>query len=153
MLRLLAALLLVVLVAGPARAQRLWPVAGTVTEGYGSYRHPVTGAAAPNPGVFIGTVPGVHVQAVEAGVVAKVDMLPEYGTYVLLRHGETLTAYGNLSLVGVRVGDSIRAGQVVGRAGTAHQPKGAGLFFAVFRYDASSRAARPLDPLGWLRGE
>ena len=152
MLRLLATALLVLLVALPTRAQRLWPVSGTVTESYGMVVNG-PGVASPNPGVFIASPAAVPVRAVVEGTVAKVDMMPEYGAYVLVRHGEILTAYANLSQVRVREGDAVRSGQVLGDTGTPQTPKGEGLFFAVFRHDAQNARAVTLDPLAWLRGE
>ncbi|HYE58710.1 MAG TPA: peptidoglycan DD-metalloendopeptidase family protein [Rhodothermales bacterium] len=135
------------------RGRLPWPVTGAVTEPYGNNRNPITNTVTPNPGILIATSPGESVRAVLGGTVAKVDMMPEYGTYVLVRHGEYLTVYGNLSLVGVRVGDTVRAGQTVGKAGTEDQPRGEALFFAVFHVDAENERSRTLNPLDWLRDE
>jgi murein hydrolase activator len=135
------------------RGRLPWPVTGAVTEPYGVVRNPVTNTETRNPGILIATSPGESVRAVLGGTVAKVDILPEYGLYVLVRHGEYLTVYGNLSLVGVRVGDAVRAGQIVGRSGTEDKPRGEALFFAVFRYNAASESSTTLNPLDWLRDE
>jgi septal ring factor EnvC (AmiA/AmiB activator) len=69
-----------------------------------------------------------------------------YGTFVMVSHGDFTTIYGNLSEVVVARGQTVRAGQVVGRAGTASDRRGAQLFFALFE------GGRPVNPTGWLRG-
>jgi septal ring factor EnvC (AmiA/AmiB activator) len=71
--------------------------------------------------------------------------MPEYGTYILIQHGEYQTFYSNLSLVYVSIGQEVRAGQVIGRAGTDTEPKRAGVFFSLFR------GGEVLNPTPWLR--
>jgi len=152
MLRPLASALLLAALAAPAYAQhpaagRPWPVVGTVAESFGRVGNHHLGVETFNPGVTISTESGGEVLAVAAGTVARVGILPEYGTFVIVQHGEYLTCYGNLSVVALREGDAVGLGQTVGRAGTAAQPKGAALFFAVFM------GRNPVDPLAWLHAE
>ena len=52
-------------------------------------------------------------KAVAAGKVSAIDVMPEYGRFVLVEHGEYLTFYGNLSLFYVSAGESIEAGKVL----------------------------------------
>ncbi len=123
-----------------------WPSPGVVTEPFGEITHPVYGTTTMNPGVLISTTPSEEVRAVFRGEVLNINVMPEYGTYVLMQHGQYQTLYGNLSLVYVGEGDVLTAGETIGRAGTVSAPKGAGIFFATFD------GGRQMDPLGWLQG-
>ena len=122
-----------------------WPVEGVVTENYGMQTNPVHGTKTPNPGVMIATKPQAPVQAVFEGEVTKVDALPDLGRLVFVRHGKYLSLYANLSLIYASEGQTLEAGDPVGRAGTDGEPRGAGVFFALFRGGSS------FDPTDWLR--
>ena len=121
------------------------PADGTVTGRFGSRRDPVTNTTTSSPGIDISTSPGAPARAVFEGVVQRVGTIPTYGTYVMVSHGEYVTLYGNLSQVGVRQGQRVRAGEVIGRAGTASQRRGSQLFFALYQ------GGTAVDPTGWLR--
>lgn len=122
-----------------------WPAEGVVTEEYGLQTDPVHGTKTPNPGIMVGTEPQAQVQAVFEGQVTRVDKVPDLGTIVFVRHGKYLSLYGNLSLVYVGEGQEVEAGAPVGRAGTDGAPRGAGVFFGLFR------GGNAFDPADWLR--
>jgi septal ring factor EnvC (AmiA/AmiB activator) len=122
-----------------------WPAEGVVTEQYGMQTDPVHGTKTPNPGVMISTEPQKQVQAVFEGKVTKIDAIPDLGTIVFVRHGKYLSLYGNLSIVYVGKGQPVEAGSPVGRAGTDGEPRGAGVFFALFKNGTA------FDPADWLR--
>jgi len=123
-----------------------WPADGAVTEGYGNRVDPVHGTQTFHPGIEIATKPEAQVRAVFDGTVSGVDFVPGFGTYLVVRHGEYLSVYSNFSTLYVSQGESVRAGQVLGRAGTENEPRGAALFFAVF--DRASN--EPVNPRSWL---
>jgi septal ring factor EnvC (AmiA/AmiB activator) len=127
------------------RGRLPWPAEGAVVEPFGDIVNPVYGTRTPNPGILIATAPQAEVRAVFDGRVIAVDAMPEYGTYILIQHGEYQTFYSNLSLVYVSIGQEVRAGQVIGRAGTDTEPKRAGVFFSLFR------GGEVLNPTPWLR--
>ncbi len=127
------------------RGRLPWPAEGAVVEPFGEVVNPVYGTRTPNPGILIATKPQAKVRAVFDGRVIAIDAMPEYGTYVLIQHGEYQTFYSNLSLVYVSIGQAVRAGQVIGRAGTDAEPKRAGVFFSLFR------GGQVLNPMPWLR--
>ncbi len=127
------------------RGRLPWPAEGAVVEPFGEVVNPVYGTRTPNPGILIATKPQAEVRAVFDGRVIAIDAMPEYGTYVLIQHGEYQTFYSNLSLVYVSIGQAVRAGQVIGRAGTDAEPKRAGVFFSLFR------GGQVLNPMPWLR--
>ena len=127
------------------RGRLPWPAEGAVVEPFGEVVNPVYGTRTPNPGILIATAPQAEVRAIFDGRVIAIDAMPEYGTYILIQHGEYQTFYSNLSLVYVSVGQEVRAGQVIGRAGTDAEPKRAGVFFSLFR------GGQVLNPMPWLR--
>lgn len=126
------------------RGRLPWPTSGVVREPFGDIINPVYGTRTPNPGVIIETQASAEVRAIFDGQVIDVSLLPEYGTYVVVEHGEYKTVYSNFSMTYVAEGDRVRAGQVIGRAGTDAEPKGTAVFFALFK------EGTPLDPLPWL---
>lgn len=122
-----------------------WPSAGAVTEPFGIITNPVHGTKTPNPGIFIATSSQAEVRAIFEGQIVNIDAMPDLGTIVLIRHGEYLTLYGNFSMLYAGKNDRVSAGQVIGRAGTENEPRGAGLFFALFR------DGQAVNPAEWLR--
>ncbi|MEM6326705.1 MAG: peptidoglycan DD-metalloendopeptidase family protein [Bacteroidota bacterium] len=122
-----------------------WPSDGTITNEFGR-RTDDYGTTITAVGIDIATQAGAPARAVFEGTVERVATMATYGTYVMVSHGGYTTIYGNLSQVVVQGGQTVRAGQVIGRAGTAEDRRGAGLFFAVFKGDGT-----PLNPRRWLR--
>ena len=128
------------------RGRLPWPVDGVVTEPYGDRTDPVHGTQTRHPGILIATNPQEEVRAVFDGTVIDVDFIPGYGTYLVVRHGDYMSAYSNFSDLYVTNGQDVQAGQVLGAAGTEAEPRGAGVFFAVF--DRTENDA--IDPMQWL---
>jgi murein hydrolase activator len=127
------------------RGRLPWPVRGVVREPFGNIINPVYGTTTPNPGILIDTQPQADVRAVFEGMVVDVDVMPDYGTIVVIQHGEYRSVYSNFSALYVELGDYVSAGQSLGRAGTPAEPKGPALFFAIFR------SGEAIDPAPWLQ--
>lgn len=127
------------------RGRLPWPTRGVIVEPFGDVINPVHGTTTPNPGVFIGAKPSDEVRAVFRGEVLVVDIMPGFGRLVVISHGDFKSLYGNFSLIYVEEGMEVDAGQVIGRAGTTAEPKGAGVFFSVFN------KGEAVDPMEWLR--
>lgn len=128
------------------KGQLPWPTEGAITEEFGNRVDPVHGTQTYHPGILIATNPEQNVQAVFEGTVSGIDFVPGYGTYLVVRHGDYLSVYSNFSHLYVNEGDPVEAGDVLGRAGTDEEPRGAGLFFAVFDRSESTS----VDPTSWL---
>ncbi|MEM1043898.1 MAG: peptidoglycan DD-metalloendopeptidase family protein [Bacteroidota bacterium] len=126
------------------RGRLPWPATGVVTGTFGTRTHPVYGTKTKSIGLEISSAPMASVRAVFDGLVSRVFAMPGYGTCIMVSHGDYATIYGNLSSVDVRQGQEVRAGEGVGRAGTAEDPLGAGVFFALFS------GGEAVDPAGWL---
>lgn len=123
-----------------------WPAEGAVTEKFGNRVDPVHGTETYHPGILIATNPEEQVRAVFEGTVSGVDFVPGYGTYLVIRHGEYLSVYSNFSTLYVSQGERVSAGEILGLAGTEEEPRGAGVFFAVF--DRSQNSS--VNPTSWL---
>jgi septal ring factor EnvC (AmiA/AmiB activator) len=122
-----------------------WPVSGVVTEDYGTRVHEVHGTKTVSPGITIQTNPSETVEAVFRGTVARVTIMPGYGSCAIIRHGEYMSVYCNLSSLYVREGDQVRAGDRIAHAGTTDEPLGAGLFFGLFTGNGH------INPQPWLQ--
>jgi len=122
-----------------------WPASGVVVEPYGDVVNPIHGTTTPNPGVLIATKPQAEVRSIFDGTVLSVSVIPEFGTYVAIAHGEYQSVYSNFSMVYIAEGSSVKAGAIIGRAGTDAEPKEAGIFFGLFK------DGTPFDPMPWLR--
>jgi len=127
-----------------AKGRLTWPSRGVVREPFGEIVNPVHGTSVPNPGILIATESSAAVKAAFEGRVISVDIIPDFGTYVVVEHGEYHTVYSNFSLLYVGKNEVVSEGQIIGRAGTDAEPKGPGIFFAVFK------KGEPIDPLPWL---
>jgi len=68
-----------------------------------------------NPGIDAVVAQGASAQAVYPGTVTGIYALPGYNTVVIISHGEYYTVYGNIGTPTVKKGDSVKAGQALGR--------------------------------------
>ena len=93
-----------------------WPVEGTVVESYGQHYHPVyKNVKLPfNNGVTLAVSRGAQAHAVFDGTVSQVALIPGYNQCVIVQHGSYFTLYCKLKTVGVKVGDKVKTGQVLG---------------------------------------
>jgi septal ring factor EnvC (AmiA/AmiB activator) len=102
------------------RGKLPWPVEkGVITEGFGAHKHPVlANITTYNNGVNISTTKSAPVKTIFEGEVAGVIQIPGANTAVIIKHGEFLTVYGNLSSASVNKGDKVMIRQTIGTADT-----------------------------------
>ncbi len=93
-----------------------WPVEqGVVTSSFGTHPHPdIKGIMIENNGIDIQTPRGSSVRSVFDGVVSKIFIGPTGQQNIIIRHGEYLTVYTNLSSVSVSVGSKVSTKQAIG---------------------------------------
>jgi len=93
-----------------------WPCEGVVLEHFGQHNHPVyKNLVMPfNNGIDIGVAKGTKAHAVFNGEVRKIIVMPGYNKCVLVQHGEYFTFYCKLGIVGVKAGDKVKTGDVIG---------------------------------------
>jgi murein DD-endopeptidase MepM/ murein hydrolase activator NlpD len=114
-----------------------------ITSGFGWRRDPLTGGTRFHKGVDLRAAYGQDVVAAADGRVASSGAEGSYGTSVVLEHADgTRTRYAHLSVALVREGETVRAGQSLGRAGSSGRATGPHLHFEVLDRDGA-----PLDPL------
>ncbi len=113
----------------------VWPTQGKLTARFGPQ-----GNGRVNQGIDIDTAAGTGIRAATAGTVAFVGTgVPGFGGLILVRHdGNWISAYGRISKASVAKGDTVVAGQLVGKSG------GDPLHFEL------RRARVPVDPLKYL---
>lgn len=102
---------------------------------FGMRRHPVLHVNKMHWGVDYKADTGTPVLAAADGTVEDVRRLGNYGLYVRLGHSDGVeTTYGHLSRFeqGVKPGDTVKAGDVIGYAGRSGLASGPHLYFEVF---------------------
>jgi murein DD-endopeptidase MepM/ murein hydrolase activator NlpD len=81
------------------------------TQQHGDLKHVVTN----NNGIDLQADPGTDARVVFKGVVSKVFAVPGFNSSVIVRHGNFLTVYSNLSRVYVGAGDRVSTRQSIGK--------------------------------------
>jgi murein DD-endopeptidase MepM/ murein hydrolase activator NlpD len=123
------------------------PVAGRPSSGYGLRADPVRGGTVNHPGFDLAATTGTEVSAAARGTVVHAGPAGTYGNLVTLRHDSGFeTRYAHLSAVDVTVGDTVEAGQDIGKVGTTGYSTGPHLHFEV-RHDGKPIDPAPLLPL------
>ncbi len=100
------------------KGKLLFPVSGTyrIVKPFGRQRHPeLRYVETDNGGIDIETSPGASARAVFNGVVSGVFRQDGFNTVVMVRHGNYLTIYVNLSEIYVNTGEQIKANQAIGK--------------------------------------
>jgi len=95
----------------------MWPVEkGFVSRKFGQYTDPVfEKVRLENLGVDIRTETNAFARVVFAGKVLAVQSLPDKGIVVMVQHGEYYTVYANLAECSVKIGDMLKAKDLLGK--------------------------------------
>ena len=124
------------------------PVIGEVefTSGFGVRSDPFLGRPAMHTGLDFRASTGDPVRATANGKVASSGWAGGYGRMVEVDHGNGLsTRYGHLSEINVKVGDTVKIGQVIGAVGSTGRSTGPHLHYET-RIDGEA-----VDPQKFLR--
>lgn len=95
-----------------------FPVSGryTIVGTFGEQQHSeLKYVRTNNSGIDIQTTPGGDARAIFNGEVTRVFVVPGYNNSVIVRHGNYLTVYSNLSQVYVKAGDKVSTRQAIGK--------------------------------------
>ena len=122
-----------------------WPVAkGAKVSDFGNYPHPdVPSVQIENHGIDIMVEAGTPARAVFEGVVTSVMSIMGT-TVVMIRHGEYLTVYQNLSSTSVKKGDKVSTKQTIGTVAKSQSSDTHELHFEIWKND------RYVNPNEWL---
>jgi murein DD-endopeptidase MepM/ murein hydrolase activator NlpD len=118
-----------------------WPVRGSVNSEYGNRKSPWTNESEFHAGMDIGANRGTAVQAPAAGTVVFAGAAPEYGTTVIVDHGQDIKSlYGHLSQVSVKAGQKVERGTLLAYTGNTGRSSGPHLHYEIL---VKGRAVNP----------
>ena len=127
------------------------PVEGKITSNFGYRTAPTKGASTGHSGIDIGVPEGTPVKVIADGkVVAASGGMRGYGNGVFVDHGiingkHLVSEYGHLSEFNVKVGDKVKAGQVVAKSGNTGVSTGPHLHLTIRENNI------PVDPKKYLK--
>jgi len=126
-------------------APSIWPLAGWLSSGYGQRKDPFDGSPEFHAGLDIAADRGTPVRATADGTVQTAGFNGNYGNAVLVDHGYGIsTRFGHLSRLGVRPGQAVRRGAVIGFVGSTGRATSPHLHYEILLN------GRPINPLNLL---
>ncbi|WP_051110400.1 M23 family metallopeptidase [Longispora albida] len=135
--------------AGYTGGKLLRPVPGTVNSPFGDRDDPYYHRWQLHAGIDLDAAMGTPIRAAAAGVVSQAGSNDGYGLFTCIDHGQLdgdrlTTCYAHQSRLGVEPGQEIRAGAIIGWAGSTGASTGPHVHFEV------RLAGQPVDPVPWL---
>lgn len=126
------------------------PVRGTITSNFGYRVPPKKGASSGHKGIDIGVALGTNVKATQTGTITASKWVNGYGNFIQIYHGiingvSVTSAYGHLSRLGVKVGENVKAGQVIALSGNSGVSTGPHLHFEI------RENGTPVNPKKYVR--
>lgn len=123
-----------------------WPVEkGIISSTFGEHAHPVLKQVkTKNNGIDIITDENMKARAIFGGEVTRVISIPNYNYVIMIRHGEYLSVYSNLSEVYVQKGQKISTKQNIGQVHTDSKETKTELHFELWKGKSL------LNPAHWL---
>lgn len=102
-----------------AKGKLMWPVKeGSVLAKFGKQKHPVLeNITIDNLGVDIRTIEGENVRAIYDGQVIAVSKMMGNYFMVLVQHGDYFTVYAQLQNVKIKIGNKVKARDIIGTVG------------------------------------
>ena len=137
-----------------ARSEIVEPIPGwrgAVSSPFGR-RHNPTGAGTEfHDGVDIAKPTGTPIQAVKDGKVVFAGEAGGYGKLVVIEHADgSFTKYAHQSDIDVSAGQTVKAGDVIGKVGSTGRSTGPHLHFEVRQ--GNWQSGKVLDPVAYLEG-
>jgi murein DD-endopeptidase MepM/ murein hydrolase activator NlpD len=128
-----------------AATPSIWPTHGWLSSSMGNRSDPFTGEKDFHPGLDISADKGDPVYATADGKVVNASAAGNYGNLVVLDHGYGLeTRYGHLSAFKVKLGETIKRGDLLGLVGSTGRATSSHLHYEV---RANGRILNPLQLL------
>lgn len=115
-------------------AYLIWPTDGSlITSKFGTREQPTAGASTDHKGIDIGVPTGTNVYAATGGVVVVSGFTGSAGNYIRVRGENGIeTVYMHLNNRLVKYGDTVNAGDIIGKSGNTGNTTGAHLHFGIF---------------------
>lgn len=111
-----------------------WPTPGwtTITSPFGMRIHPIFNVPRQHTGMDIAIPTGGAIVAANDGIVIRSEYTVGYGNFIIIDHGGgVLTAYGHGSQLVARVGDGVKRGDIIMKAGSTGLSTGPHLHFEI----------------------
>jgi septal ring factor EnvC (AmiA/AmiB activator) len=125
-----------------------YPVSGrhTIVSRFGEQQHQeLKYVRTNNNGIDLQVPPGSDARAIFDGEVTRVFVLPGYNNSIIVRHGNYLTVYSNITKLYVKAGDKVKARQAIGKIYSDSEDNNSTiLHFQVWKERTK------LNPLLWL---
>jgi murein DD-endopeptidase MepM/ murein hydrolase activator NlpD len=122
------------------------PVDGArITSGFGMRMHPVLGYSKMHKGLDFGAPTGTPIFAAGSGTIVEIGRKGAYGNYIRIRHnGEYQTAYAHMSKFakGLKKGDKVKQGEVIGYVGATGRVTGPHLHYEIIAAGAQINPAK-----------
>ena len=110
------------------------PLKGKINSHFGYRKDPFKRKAGFHPGIDIDADYGQAVIATADGVVTKASWHSSYGKTVIIKHEDKYeTLFGHLSKITVKEGDTVKVGDVIGKAGSTGRSTGTHLHYEVIK--------------------
>jgi murein DD-endopeptidase MepM/ murein hydrolase activator NlpD len=112
-----------------------------ISQKFGKTNDPFTNRIKWHYGIDYAAAPGTEVIATASGMVIRTENDPVWGKRIIIRHGRGMsTKYAHLGVIGVRRGQTVRRGEVIGVIGTSGLTTGPHVHYEVW-YNS-----QPVDP-------
>lgn len=125
----------------------IWPAAysKSITCKYGPRIHPITKKKSNHTGIDIRAAMNTNIYATASGEVVKAGWNTAYGNMIIIDHGNGITSlYGHANKLLVKVGDTVKQGDIIMKAGSTGYSTGPHLHFEV------RKNGTPQDPKNYL---
>ncbi len=120
-----------------------WPTDGAVSSGYGSRKHPVTGAPGFHSGVDISVPHGSPVRSTADGIISYSGWTARSGHTVVVEHGHGFrTAYAHNRKNLVKVGQRVRRNESIAVSGSTGNSTGPHVHYEIWKH---GRHVNPWD--------
>lgn len=131
----------------PTDGEFEWPLPGhyKISSGFGYRINPIYGNQEGHLGTDIPAPNGTEVRAAKDGKVIYSGWINSYGYIVVIDHGKYQTAYAHCSSLIARVGQTVKAGDVVSLVGSTGDSTGNHLHFEV------RIGKQRFDPMLWFK--
>lgn len=122
----------------------VYPTGGRITATFGEHgRRWFRGV---HTGIDFRVNVGTPVRAIKRGTVIYAAWHGSYGRKIMIRHPDgVVSLYAHLSRINVKVGDTVKAGQRIGRSGRSGNVTGPHLHLEIHRN------GEPINPMSYLR--